>query len=122
MRQVFDKYYHKFLWVLIVVGCYVLVGCGPIYNTEYTFQPPLSPEGKTCIFQCENSKLQCKQIEDMKEESCLLRSQLECRDRKDCPTNLCDTNYTMCKEMYRNCYQACGGNIDTKKVCVFNCK
>ncbi len=121
MRQIFDKYRYKFWWVLIGIGSYLLVGCGPIYNTEYTFEPPQSPEGKSCTFQCKNTELQCEQMEKMREENCLLRSKLECKDQKECSTSSCRTDNDVCEEMYRNCYQACGGTVDTHKVCVLNC-
>ena len=47
----------------------LLIGCGPIYSTKYNYQAPNNPEGKQCIFQCENYRLQCEQAEDMREES-----------------------------------------------------
>ena len=122
MNQIFCKYRHQIAWLGIVIGCYLMVGCGPIYNTEYSFKPPLTPEGKTCAFQCKNSELQCEQLEEMKKQSCQLQSQLECKDKKDCSSSsYCSTNFDRCKEMYRNCYQACGGTVESHKVCVMGC-
>jgi len=121
MKQIFAKHHRKFFGIMTIIGCYILVSCGPIYSTEYTFQPPLSPEGKTCILQCENSKLQCRQMEKMREENCLLRSALECEDQKECSKSLCSKDDKICEEIYRNCYQVCGGTVNTQKVCILNC-
>jgi hypothetical protein len=101
--------------------------CGPVYDTRYTFVPPERPEGRTCVFQCENSKLQCQNMQDMQKQNCEFRAQLEyerCKDRgeKHCYEDYCSSDYSRCDEQYRNCFQACGGTVNRQDVCVAFCE
>jgi len=108
-------------------GLLLAAGCGPMYNTEYTFVPPETPTGQTCVFQCENSKLQCEQIEDMKQERCEDRADREyerCKDRekeKHCYRSYCSVDYSRCETRHRGCYQSCGGKVEEHKKCVAFC-
>lgn len=112
--------------VLAAMGL-LMAGCGPIYSTQYVFDPPTSPQGQSCIFQCENSKMQCEQLQDLRTENCEERSEAEyyrCknRDEKHCYRQYCSTDYTRCEENYRRCYQSCGGSVRAEKVCVGFCQ
>jgi hypothetical protein len=66
----------KISWIVLVLGCYFNVGCGPIYRTNYSFTPPKTPEGKVCASQCDSTQLHCKQMEDMIYETCQFRAKL----------------------------------------------
>ncbi len=104
----------------------LLIGCGPIYSTKYNYQPPNNLDGKKCIFQCENYRLQCEQTEDMREESCRFRAEQLCYDREgndrtNCDKPSCYSNYSRCERMYKSCYQACGGVITPHRECVLGC-
>ncbi len=117
------------------LAVFALGGCGPIYDTRYYFTPPSDPHGQACIFQCENLKLQCEQVERMKEENCNMRARMD-QDRclndirrkgrepkaHECPLYVsCSANYEHCEAKYRQCYQNCGGIVHTEEVCIFNC-
>ena len=111
------------------------VGCGPMYETRYSFTPPKSANGRTCIFQCDNSRMQCRNFEEMHKSNCEMRGQLEeqrCendiryregREPKwyECSTSSCSADYDRCDEIYRGCYQMCGGEVRSETVCVANC-
>ncbi len=109
-----------------------LAACGPIYETRYSFTPPPTPEGRVCLLQCDQIRLQCRQFEDMKKENCEQQNRWErehyerCKNagRKDCryPSTYCSTNYDRCEEQYRICFQTCGGRVDATTVCVANCE
>lgn len=113
-----------------------LWGCGPIYDTRYTFSPPQSSEGKTCTFQCNQIKLQCQQLEDMNNDRCQRDSERERRDCEweirmtkgrepkwyECGGSSCSVDYARCEETYRSCYESCGGKIVAERVCVMNCE
>ncbi|MFN8392204.1 MAG: hypothetical protein U0136_18070 [Bdellovibrionota bacterium] len=111
------------------------VGCGPVYDTQYQFVPPENASGRSCIFQCENSRQQCRQLEDYRVEDCERHSDYEkdrCeedlyrrkgRDPKwyECTGESCTADYDRCDETYRSCYQSCGGEVHAETRCVANC-
>lgn len=119
------------LCFLVVFGA----GCGPMYDTKYTFSPPRSAEGRSCVFQCEQGKLQCEQIENLEASRCRdyaeresrrCRDDIRYRENRDpkwyeCSSESCSADYERCEHMYRACYQSCGGEIKTETTCVANC-
>ncbi len=120
---------------LLLVFLLAASACGPVYRTQYSFEEPDSPEGRACTFQCQTSKLQCEQIEDLRQERCedrALREQDRClrrleRQKKeiksyDCPLDTCRADYDRCEKMYRACYQSCGGRVTSETVCVSGCE
>jgi hypothetical protein len=116
----------KTYWLLILPGLYLFTACGPIYQTEYSFIPPTNEQGRACVFQCENGKLQCAQIEDMRKERCDDRAEHEyyrCQDRgeKYCYRESCSADYENCESRYRGCFQSCGGKVESKQVCTAFC-
>ena len=52
-----------------------VVGCGPIYETVYSYQPPRSGEGKMCAGQCQQTSRYCKQNCQMAEQTCKANAQ-----------------------------------------------
>lgn len=109
-------------------------GCGPVYDTRYSFIPPTDPVGRSCIFQCENSRMQCNQIEELTKMNCEQRARqeqqacqwrMEMRGEKehwyDCTAESCSTDTEQCDSMYRSCYESCGGRVEAQTVCVMNC-
>ena len=119
-----------------------LTSCGPVYKTNYTYIPPENEEGKSCIFQCDNTKLQCYQLEDMRYQRCLDRAdrdyyrceanrryvynykkkRRECRHNCYCFRSSCSQTREVCDDRYRTCYQTCGGSVTSETVCVSNCE
>ena len=113
-----------------------LTACGPVYRTEYTFKPPRTATGRNCAFQCETSRGQCRQIEDLRVDRCEDNSRREVQDCEDrlrwdknrdskwyeCTGDSCTADYDRCDELYRSCYQSCGGNVTSQTVCVANCE
>ena len=121
------------LGMLLASG--ILTSCGPQFQTNYTYYPPESPSGQTCIFQCQNGKLQCQQLRDMEYERCIDRADREyyrCQDmnldlpdkkKEYCYRAYCnDADYERCEAGYRSCYQACGGRVESETVCVSGCE
>ncbi len=114
------------LWAAMLTAMLMLAGCGPMYETQYSFVPPENESARACIFQCENGKLQCHQLEEMKEENCENRADRDyyrCKDRgeKYCYRESCSVDYERCEGQYRSCYQACGGRVESRQVCVAFC-
>ncbi len=120
----------------------VLSGCSPVYKTDYTFVPPKKESGRTCVLQCENTKLLCEQLQETKYNSCLQRAELNyqsCESRKIyridyksgdtkcvencyCSRSSCYRDNETCGGQYRSCYQTCGGQVRSKTYCVSNCE
>ena len=113
-----------------------IIGCGPIYNTEYVFSPPESATGRTCTFHCETMRGQCLQLEQVKAQQCESYSQREqdyceynirvSKDREpkwyECVPESCNVDSERCEQSYRSCYQSCGGRVETVTRCVANCQ
>lgn len=121
---------------LIYLSFLATVSCGPIYDTKYNFIPPTSSEGRACIFQCENSRSQCIELENYRNQDCQQRSDYDQRRCEDdiryregrepkwyeCGSNSCSVDQERCESQFRYCYQSCGGRVDAQTVCVANCQ
>jgi hypothetical protein len=115
-----------------------LSGCGPIYSTQYRYTPPLDTNGKMCVNQCASSRDLCRQLE----ESRASQEQAQCQQNATMRYALClsnaktdqarsqcnsssycsrSANTERCEESYRQCFQNCGGKIDSFQVCDFGC-
>ncbi len=119
-----------FLVLLFVV---LLAGCGPVYRTEYSYQPPQDPQGRNCLMQCENMRMQCRTNEDYRLRSCEDQNRIarleydncmamkydRCRDNS---TYCGSSDYERCDMDYRLCYQNCGGIISSREICVYGCE
>ena len=116
----------------------VLSACAPITETRYTFLPPEAQEGQACVARCSTVNSQClAQAEKVGEadrivceeaarqdyDVCLMRSpsgdSRETCEIRDC-RRVVDTS--ACDVPYRACFQECGGFIESRQVCTFNCK
>lgn len=132
--------YKKIILFVLVVFTGIMTGCGPIYNTEYTFIPPKSDMSKMCTAQCVQGKSACDQNCRLENENCRLRSQQAAiyeynqykdnQTRQGLPVNKTtrdfDTsgscyNSCQCESTFRACYSACGGEVQERKVCVAFC-
>ncbi len=131
--HVFAGYGSLFVGFLVVA----MSGCGPMYETSYQLTPPKSSQGQTCVMQCENMKLQCENLAEMKKQMCEDRSAMQVerceaeiyrkknRDAKwgECSASQsCSDDTERCLKQYHNCYQTCGGKVKAEQVCVMNCE
>ena len=114
-----------------------LTGCGPVYQTDYSFTPPKTDSGRSCTYHCETVKQQCRQIEELRVDRCEDQNRWESqrcedelyrkkgRDSKwyECgSTQSCTADYEGCDSQYRACYESCGGRVDARTYCVSNCE
>jgi len=130
----------KFLTALsgLLALSLTLSGCGPIYSTQYRYTPPVDSNGRMCVNQCANSRDLCRQLE----ESRASQEQAQCQQNASMRYALClssaktdqarsqcnsssycsrSANTERCEESYRQCFQNCGGKIDSFQVCDFGC-
>jgi hypothetical protein len=132
---------HKALLLFLATLALLLIGCGPVYKTDYSFTPPKTDSGRACVFQCENNKLQCRQIVQLRHDSCEQQSETnyylcesskryrydskgkqKCIENCYCYRETCSEEYEPCDEQYRGCYQTCGGEVSSRTYCVSNCE
>lgn len=123
--------------VLLLTGL-LLAACGPIYNTEYNYIPPADPESRACIAQCNGNKSQCHANADLRAQNERLRCDVDASidyerclghaandaARAQCVKRSCsggDANYSRCDDEFRICFQSCGGIVQSRQVCTFNC-
>lgn len=138
MRTLF-KSLSKFLVAFGLAS--LLAACGPIYQTHYTYQPPVSWRGRQCVNQCLSQKSFCESACQSAYQRCTIRedriaareyrayvreqnrmhkpvtkSPGEFGDYSACSRSCsCDTNY-------RQCYSNCGGQVIPHRKCVAFCK
>ena len=72
MFRVMQSAGRKYGVVLSIAGLsmVLLAGCGPIYETQYTLQPPATPQEQMCVMQCEQIKNQCRNNEQLRYQNC----------------------------------------------------
>lgn len=134
--------------VFLMLMLLLVAACGPRYETRYRYTaPPDSPDSRQCLQSCEFQRQQCLVIEDNRYQLCTLqaandayRCQAEARydydrclryhddqperchyQRGFCPQRACWRDDRHCGELYRSCYVACGGSVESETMCVANC-
>ena len=100
-----------------------------------SFIPPSSSGGQACIYQCENGRQQCLQLDQYRVQNCETNAQYE-RDRciadiwarknrepkwYECGGDSCSEDTDRCDTVYRSCYQSCGGQVIQETKCIANC-
>ena len=130
--------------LVIILLTLLIQACAspPQYQTFYNYDPPKTSEGRACIFQCENTKMQCEQVDQMRVANCQDRAELNfqrCSDRaqadydrckasgeKYCFTDTCRkepcNGSGQCDNQYQRCYSICGGQVTSETRCVANCE
>lgn len=130
---------HAFLLTLILSAS-LLTGCGPVYQTRYTFQPPHNWHGRKCVNRCLAERSQCY-------SNCRVSNQM-CRNSADMEALPSYLNYAHeqrkagqpvydnvndfadksgcysncgCASSYRECYENCGGIVTPYTVCTAFC-
>ena len=118
----------------ILAMSFLIVGCGTIYDTRYSYLPPRNGQGMHCISNCEDSRSMCRDLENMRSDQCEERAKYEvemCEYRYersgrnpgwfDCPRPSCSSDEARCDTIYNSCYRGCGGDVEEETVCVANC-
>lgn len=118
---------------------WLLVACGPVYETEYRYTPPQGDAAaQTCIAQCRASQERCLSNADLRADTeqqfCemdarlnytrCLSQQYDQQRRVSCHQPLPCYNtpyYGSCTLAFNTCFQSCGGKAERVRVCVHNC-
>lgn len=126
--------------LIIFTLLFALPGCGPMYNSSYTFQSPHSWDGKQCVNQCLEKRSNCKMQCNRQNQQCMNSARLtalpaymaytankEEQDKHPHKTVEDFANYSGCdsscgcEESYNQCFSNCGGVITEHRQCVAFC-
>ncbi|NWG45951.1 MAG: hypothetical protein HXY25_05310 [Alphaproteobacteria bacterium] len=130
--------------MLGLLALLTLLACGPIYDTQYSYAPPPTAEGRVCAMQCQQTEAYCARSCDLEAETCRAEQRAEAaeayeryvRDRsragKSIDRSLSDFDQSymcsssgscrsQCSASYRGCFSACGGAVSAERVCVAFC-
>jgi len=122
-------------FLAIVIGVFSAAGCGPMYQTDYNLVPPKTESGRACTYHCDTTKLQCRQIEQLRVDRCEMQAREDqriCENQirwdkgrspkwYECGGSSCSADNEQCEAQYRSCYQSCGGRVESTTRCVANC-
>ncbi len=108
---------------LLTIG---LTACFPVYDTNYQFIQPSSPEGKQCVNTCANTQKSCRDACIKNETVCVgedgkrVTPQVSGRPAisRNCSSYSCQEQ---CTEEYRQCFSGCGGQVVPHVRCVAFC-
>lgn len=130
-----------FLSVLLIASL-ALTGCGPIYQTTYSYEPPANINARSCIVQCQQNRMQCNfacssqnnQCEMMAQQSAMFQYRAYVSQQRAAGQPVTATvqnffddsscqmqSYCNCTPQYNQCYQFCGGRIIAQQKCVAFC-
>jgi len=134
----------KFGLFLLFLFILTLNACTPVprYKSIATYIPPNTPQGSSCVKNCEKIKINCKiqcdacnTQEVISKRAEINANKIQCIGTKYADSCMTMLNYMKpsyqkiqgeCKELckckaYRDCYLGCGGKIHTERKCVKNC-
>lgn len=132
----------KLILAIAILLTTLVQGCAPEYKTSHTFIAPKTAEGKSCVFQCENTRMQCDQLDQMRVDNCRMRAENNyayCEQQKQAAYNNCVASGAQgcyqewcqkeecptsdrCENQYQRCYSTCGGQVTSETHCVANCE
>lgn len=125
---------------LLLIAC-ILAGCGPVYQTSYTYQAPKNIQAKQCIIQCQQAKTTCQSACQTSQYQCQQAAMSQARFNyeeyksqqklmgKPVQADLnsfynggdCYNTCGQCSYNFNNCYTMCGGKVLVHKRCVAFC-
>ncbi|GEO80906.1 MBT domain-containing protein [Pararhodospirillum oryzae] len=126
--------------VLVGLSC---AGCGPLYQTRYTFESPDTAEGRLCASQCvmwqqtclltcqqETTRCQERERDDARRD---YRAYVRERESKGLKIKRTESSFynaghcansacaDQCAAVHRQCHETCGGTVSTTQACVAFC-
>ncbi|EKD77159.1 MAG: hypothetical protein ACD_42C00458G0002 [uncultured bacterium] len=130
----------SFLLFALICSVLMLSGCGPIYQTHYSYIPPHSRHGRRCINRCLSDRSMCRGQCQTNQQSCQTNANLiampqylsyvQQRNAANEPVNLSISDFADysncsdhcgCESTYRACFTNCGGSVLANTQCVAFC-
>jgi hypothetical protein len=127
------------VFVLCAASLATLVGCGPVYRTQYSFVPPVESEGRRCIVQCADIQARCREAAEnraslersacqqnatIRYAACLATAKDDSTRRACSYAAYCDVRADTAHcddDEYARCCATCGGHVESRQVCVSGC-
>jgi hypothetical protein len=119
----------------------LLTGCSPVYETQYSYEPPKSKAGRMCAAQCIQNEENCKQLCQLREDVCITKSKQDAlyqyevykaqQQSQNRPIIKTPENFDRahscyqvcgCTSVYNTCFERCGGQVATTQGCTAFCK
>jgi hypothetical protein len=126
--------------LLVICSVFLLSGCGPVYQTHYSYIPPHSWRGRRCINRCLADRSFCRSQCQTNAQSCETNANLiampaylsyvqqqnaanqpitnsvsDFADYSNC------SDHCGCESSYRACFVNCGGQVFANTQCVAFC-
>jgi len=127
-------------FILFFLSLFLLSGCGPMYNSSYSFEQPKSFSGKQCSNTCLQNRTNCQMQCNTQNELCRTNARqaalptyvLYLANKEEQAKNPHKTvddfaDYSNCNsscgcdETYNQCFSNCGGIITENRQCVAFC-
>lgn len=124
----------------LMFSVFLLAGCGPVYQTQYSYVPPHSWRGRKCINRCLTARSYCRGECQTNDQACHSNANVAAmpaylayvqeRNSKGKPTymNVSDfadysncSDHCGCESTYRACFSNCGGEVIANTQCVAFC-
>ena len=136
------KIINNLLGLLAVAVLLTACTSRPVYETVYSYQPPVGEQGKRCVSQCNQSKTLCKRLCNAESSDCVAQARLKAKkayhsylsereargllaDRTQdsfINSRACLSNRQChCENDFKACVELCGGRAIPKRRCVANC-
>jgi hypothetical protein len=129
---------HGLVFALCAAALATLVGCGPVYRTQYSFVPPVDTDGRRCIVQCADMQARCRESAEnraslersacqqnatIRYAACLATAKGDSARTACNPSAYCEVraDTAHCDDEYARCYATCGGQVESRQVCVLGC-
>ena len=125
--------------LFLIIFSFLIISCGPIYKTVYDYQSPRDTESRYCLNTCDTSRQHCSSRCDDRQQNCEVAANsadsmeyasCQMSGKKDCKKPYNYSGHYHCKDHnckkectnnYNQCFRNCGGTINTRTVCTFNC-
>lgn len=105
--------------LLALAGLALLAACGP--RIEYEYDAPPTAEGRVCVSQCQNQRLQCRQGQESRYDQCQAQRQAARQSYNACveaggdacaAPPICPRPIRRnCTDDFNACFTACGGRV-----------
>jgi hypothetical protein len=122
---------------ILCLATFLLSACAPWLETQYVYLPPQHADGQACVASCSAVHSAClreaQKAADGERQSCEAEAREDydlCRLRapagsegEPCQQRSCQValQSASCDTPFRACFSECGGFVETRQVCTFNC-
>lgn len=79
---------------LFLLGCWLLVGCAPQYETRYALTPPMSTSGLSCLSRCDTQTRACNLQCSQQYGQCSAKAEQQARTELPSQLSDYDTRFT----------------------------